>query len=73
MSKGPLKGIRILDFGRVLSTPCATLHLADLGADVVKLASGWRGHTRNFGPPFVEGLSTYFMSINRGRDPLFWI
>ena len=68
MSKGPLKGIRILDFGRVLSAPYATLHLADLGADVVKVEHPDGGDdTRNFGPPFVGGLSTYFMSINRGK------
>lgn len=68
MSKGPLKGIRILDFGRVLSAPYATLHLADLGADVVKVEHPDGGDdTRNFGPPFVGELSTYFMSINRGK------
>ena len=68
MSEGPLKGIRILDFGRVLSAPYATLHLADLGADVVKVEHPNGGDdTRSFGPPFVGGLSTYFLSVNRGK------
>lgn len=68
MSTGPLSGIRILDFGRVLSAPYSTLYLADLGADVVKVEHPDGGDdTRSFGPPFVDGMSTYFLSINRGK------
>ncbi len=68
MSTGPLSGIRILDFGRVLSAPYSTLYLADLGADVVKVEHPEGGDdTRSFGPPFVDGMSTYFLSINRGK------
>jgi len=64
----PLAGIRILDFSRVLSGPYATMHLADLGADVVKVEHPVRGDdTRGFGPPFADGVSTYFMSANRGK------
>ena len=64
----PLSGIRVLDFSRVLSGPYATMHLADLGADVVKVEHPTRGDdTRGFGPPFSEGVSTYFMSVNRGK------
>ena len=64
----PLQGIRILDFGRVLSAPYGTMHLADLGADVVKIEHPERGDdTRTFGPPFVNNMSTYFLSINRGK------
>jgi crotonobetainyl-CoA:carnitine CoA-transferase CaiB-like acyl-CoA transferase len=63
-----LEGIRILDFGRVLSAPYATMVLADLGADVVKVEHPKQGDdTRSFGPPFVRGVSTYFLSINRGK------
>ena len=44
------------------------MHLADLGADVVKVEHPTRGDdTRGFGPPFSEGVSTYFMSVNRGK------
>ena len=64
----PLHGIRILDFGRVLSAPYGTLMLADLGADVVKVEHPQKGDdTRSFGPPFVHGVSSYFLSINRGK------
>ncbi|MEC7986502.1 MAG: CoA transferase [Myxococcota bacterium] len=64
----PLDGIRILDFGRVLSAPYGTLNLADLGADVVKVESPRGGDdTRSFGPPFVDDISSYFLSINRGK------
>ena len=64
----PLEGIRILDFGRVLSAPYGTLALADLGADVIKVEHPNGGDdTRSFGPPFVEGVSSYFLSINRGK------
>ena len=64
----PLFGIRVLDFGRVLSAPYGTLMLADLGADVVKIEHPKKGDdTRSFGPPFVDGISSYFLSINRGK------
>lgn len=64
----PLEGLRILDFSRVLAGPFATMHLADLGADVVKVERPGTGDdTRNFGPPFSNGVSTYFLSVNRGK------
>ena len=64
----PLDGIKVLDFSRVLSGPYASMCLADLGADVVKVESPDGGDdTRAFGPPFQDGVSTYFLSINRGK------
>jgi len=64
----PLAGIKILDLSRVLSGPYATMTLADMGADVVKVERPESGDdTRAFGPPFVDGVSTYFMSVNRGK------
>jgi crotonobetainyl-CoA:carnitine CoA-transferase CaiB-like acyl-CoA transferase len=66
--KSPLAGIRIVDLTRVLSGPFATQQLIDLGADVIKIEHPEGGDdTRRFGPPFVHGESTYFMSINRGK------
>jgi len=64
----PLTGVRVLDFSRVLAGPYATMYLADLGADVVKVERPGSGDdTRSFGPPFSHGVSTYFLSINRGK------
>ena len=64
----PLTGIKVLDFSRVLAGPFATMHLADLGAEVVKVERPDTGDdTRAFGPPFSQGISTYFLSINRGK------
>lgn len=64
----PLSGIKILDLTRVLSGPYATQQLIDLGAEVLKIEHPQNGDdTRRFGPPFIRGESTYFMSVNRGK------
>jgi crotonobetainyl-CoA:carnitine CoA-transferase CaiB-like acyl-CoA transferase len=64
----PLKGIRILDLTRILAGPFATMILADLGAEVIKVEAPGRGDdTRQWGPPFQQGESTYFLSINRSK------
>lgn len=64
----PLDGLRVLDLSRVLSGPFCSMWLADLGAEVVKIERPGEGDdTRAFGPPFLEGESAYFMSINRGK------
>lgn len=63
-----LDGIRVLDFSRVLAGPYGSMCLADLGADVVKIERPDGGDdTRAFGPPFADGVSTYFLSVNRGK------
>lgn len=66
----PLDGIKVLDLTRVLSGPFATMTLADLGADVVKVERARGDDTRGFGPPFSRGVSTYFLAINRGKRSL---
>jgi len=67
---GPLKGIRVLDFTRVLAGPAASLALADLGAEVLKIEPPGSGdETRSF-PPFRAGESHYFLSINRGKKSI---
>ena len=64
----PLSGILIADFGRVLAAPYATMLLADLGADVIKIERPGTGDdTRAWGPPFADGESTYFLSVNRNK------
>lgn len=67
-STAPLAGLRVLDLTRVLAGPYCTMMLADMGADVVKVERPDSGDdTRGFGPPFVGGESTYFMSVNRNK------
>jgi crotonobetainyl-CoA:carnitine CoA-transferase CaiB-like acyl-CoA transferase len=65
----PLDGITIIDLTRVLSGPYCTMLLADMGARVIKIEQPGRGDdTRGWGPPFVEGESAYFLSINRNKE-----
>src|SRR5882757_6569878 len=67
---GPLQGIRVLDFTRVLAGPAASLALADLGAEVLKIEPPGTGdETRSF-PPFRAGESHYFLSVNRGKKSI---
>ena len=68
-SPGPLAGLTVLDLTRVLSGPYCTMLLADLGARVIKIERPGTGDdTRAWGPPFVDGESTYFLSINRNKE-----
>ena len=65
----PLDDLLVLDLSRILSGPYCTMFLADLGARVLKVERpGGGDDTRRFGPPFVNGQSTYFLSINRGKE-----
>jgi len=63
----PLKGIRVLDLTRVLAGPFCSMTLSDLGAEVIKVEIPGRGDDTRAYPPFVNGESSYFMSINRGK------
>ncbi len=70
--QGPLNGIHVLDFSRVLAGPYATMILGDLGADVIKIEQPGSGDdTRMWGPPFMTTPagreSTYFLSANRNK------
>jgi crotonobetainyl-CoA:carnitine CoA-transferase CaiB-like acyl-CoA transferase len=68
---GALSGLRVLDLSRVLSGPFATMTLADLGADVIKVEQPGRGDdTRQWGPPFQDGEAAYFLSVNRNKRSL---
>ena len=66
-----LEGIKVLDLSRALAGPYCTMMLADMGAEVIKLEMPGRGDdSRSWGPPFVEGESAYFMSINRNKKSI---
>ena len=65
---GPLSGLLVADFSRVLAGPYCTMLLADLGADVIKVESPAGDDTRRWTPPqTADGVSTYFMAINRNK------
>ena len=69
MSAPPLDGITILDLSRVLAGPYCTMLAADMGARVIKIEHPTRGDdTRAWGPPFTEGESTYYLSVNRNKE-----
>ncbi|MEM4717530.1 MAG: CaiB/BaiF CoA-transferase family protein [Desulfurococcaceae archaeon] len=61
-----LKGIRVVDLSHTLAGPIATMILADLGADVIKIEAPHGDETRSWAP-FIHGESAYYMSINRGK------
>ena len=64
---GPLHGVRVIDLSRVLAAPFATMMMADLGADVIKVESPDGDDTRRWGPPWVNGESAYFTCTNRNK------
>lgn len=64
----PLEGIKILDLSRVLAGPFCSMILGDFGAEVIKIENPEGGDdTRAWGPPFLEGESAYFLSVNRNK------
>jgi crotonobetainyl-CoA:carnitine CoA-transferase CaiB-like acyl-CoA transferase len=68
---GPLAGVTVLDLTRVLSGPYCTMLLGDMGARVIKVEQPGRGDdTRSWGPPFLAGESSYFLSINRNKESI---
>jgi crotonobetainyl-CoA:carnitine CoA-transferase CaiB-like acyl-CoA transferase len=63
-----LKGIRVIDLSQVMAGPYCSMLLADMGADVIKIEPPGRGeNTRRMGPPFVNGESGAFLSVNRNK------
>ncbi|MGN6031026.1 MAG: CoA transferase, partial [Thermomicrobiales bacterium] len=67
----PLDGIRVLDLTRVMTGPYAAMMLGDLGAGVVKVEHPAKGDdTRHWGPPFIDGEASYFLTVNRNKRSL---
>jgi crotonobetainyl-CoA:carnitine CoA-transferase CaiB-like acyl-CoA transferase len=64
---GPLSGLIVADFSRILAGPYATMLLADLGAQVIKVESPGGDDTRTWMPPVRDGVSTYYLGINRNK------
>jgi crotonobetainyl-CoA:carnitine CoA-transferase CaiB-like acyl-CoA transferase len=64
---GPLDGLIVADFSRILAGPYATMLLADLGADVIKVEGPSGDDTRTWMPPVRDGISTYYLGVNRNK------
>ncbi len=65
---GPLSDLKVVDLTRVLAGPYLTMMLGDMGADVIKIEQPGSGDdTRRWGPPFLEGESTYYLAVNRNK------
>jgi crotonobetainyl-CoA:carnitine CoA-transferase CaiB-like acyl-CoA transferase len=67
---GPLSGVLVADFSRILAGPYATMLLADMGADVIKVEGPRGDDTRTWMPPERDGVSTYYLGVNRGKRSL---
>ena len=69
-ASGPLSGVTVVDMTRILAGPYCTLMLAELGARVIKVEPpGGGDDARQYGP-FTNGKSTYFVSVNRGKESI---
>ena len=67
-NRGPLAGVRVLDFTRVVAGPYCTMLLGDFGADVIKVEEPRGGdELRALGPPFLGDESVFFLSVNRNK------
>ncbi|HEX2072574.1 MAG TPA: CoA transferase [Geodermatophilus sp.] len=66
-ARGPLAGLLVADFSRILAGPYASMLLADLGAEVVKVEGPGGDDTRTWQPPVRNGVSTYYLGVNRNK------
>jgi crotonobetainyl-CoA:carnitine CoA-transferase CaiB-like acyl-CoA transferase len=63
----PLRGLKVIDFTRVLAGPLCTMLLGDMGAEVIKIEDPRHGDDTRAWAPFVGGWSTYYLSVNRNK------
>lgn len=70
MAEGPFAGITVIDLTHVLAGPYCTMYLAELGARVIKVEHAGHGDESRRFPPFVDGSSAYFATINRGKESI---
>ncbi len=66
-SNPPLQGLKVLDLTQAMAGPMATMLLGDLGAEVIKIEPPAGDQTRLWAPPYIQGISAYFMSANRNK------
>src|SRR5688500_3191100 len=66
-ARGPLAGLLVADFSRILAGPYSTMLLADLGAEVVKVEGPGGDDTRTWQPPVRDGVATYYLGANRNK------
>jgi crotonobetainyl-CoA:carnitine CoA-transferase CaiB-like acyl-CoA transferase len=64
---GPLAGLLVADFSRILAGPYASMLLADMGAEVVKVEGPGGDDTRTWSPPLRGDVATYYLGINRNK------
>ncbi|WP_338663403.1 CaiB/BaiF CoA-transferase family protein [Pararoseomonas sp. SCSIO 73927] len=67
VSAGALAGIRVVDLTRVLGGPYCTMILSDHGAEVIKIEPPQGDEVRAWGPPFQDGIASYFLGVNRNK------
>ena len=63
----PLRGLKVIDFTRVLAGPLCTMLLGDMGAEVIKIEDPRHGDDTRAWAPFVDGWSTYYLTVNRNK------
>ena len=69
-ASGPLSGVTVIDLSRILAGPYCTLLMAEMGARVIKVEPPKGGDDARAYGPFVNGKSTYFASVNRGKESI---
>src|SRR5579871_1447407 len=68
--RGPLSGVTVIDLSRILAGPYCTFLMAEMGARVIKVEPPKGGDDARAYGPFVNGKSTYFASVNRGKESI---
>lgn len=63
----PIEGIKVIDLTQAMAGPMATMLLGDLGAEIIKIEPPSGDQTRSWAPPFINGISSYFLSVNRNK------
>ncbi len=69
-SHTPLDGIKVLDLTQAMAGPMATMLLGDMGGEIVKVEPPSGDQSRSWAPPFLNGISAYFLSVNRNKKSM---